>query len=182
MKKTFIIGVFALFLPQVAMQAQDRYEQITTPELTSINKESPRSTFTSYTSEEYAERNNRTDGTLRLLLNGKWKFKYVEDFANRPANFANPKTNTNDWAEINVPGNWERQGFGTPIYINIGYSFCSKGYEPYWDKPNPPYVPKDWNPTGTYRRKFTLSNEWNGKEIFLSADGTRGAAFFYLNG
>ncbi|KAA6343998.1 Beta-galactosidase [termite gut metagenome] len=181
MKKIFIC-ICAFFLPHVAMQAQDRYEQITNPKLTSINKESPRSTFASYMSEKYAERNNRTNGTLRLLLNGKWKFKYVEDFANRPTNFANPEINVGDWAEINVPGNWERQGFGTPVYVNIGYSFCSKGYEPYWDKPNPPYIPKDWNPTGTYYRKFTLSDDWNEKEIFLSADGTRGAAFFYLNG
>lgn len=53
---------------------------------------------------------------------------------------------------------------------------------PYWDKPNPPYVPKEWNPTGTYRRTFTLPADWDNKEIFLSADGVRGAAFYYLNG
>ena len=79
-------------------------------------------------------------------------------------------------------GNWELQGFGTPIYVNHPYEFCSSGYPPYWDKPNPPYVPKEWNPTGTYRREFTLPGDWDDKEIFLSADGVRGAAFYYLNG
>ena len=84
--------------------------------------------------------------------------------------------------DIDVPGNWELQGFGTPVYVNQSYEFCSPGYAPYWDKPNPPYVPKEWNPTGTYRRTFTLPADWDNKEIFLSADGVRGAAFYYLNG
>jgi beta-galactosidase len=38
------------------------------------------------------------------------------------------------------------------------------------------------NPTGTYRRDFVVGNDWDGKEIFLSADGVRGAAFYYMNG
>ena len=75
-------------------------------------------------------------------LNGKWKFNYVENFADRPTDFMNVRTEVNRWPDINVPGNWELQGFGTPIYVNQPYEFCSKGYEPYWDKPNPPYVPK----------------------------------------
>lgn len=179
-KLTFIT---CLVLLPLALQAQeDRYDQLTNPKLTSINKEAPRSTFTSYATEEDAIVNNRTNGASRLSLNGKWKFNYVENFADRHTDFMNVRTEVNRWPDINVPGNWELQGFGTPIYVNQPYEFCSKGYEPYWDKPNPPYVPKDWNPTGTYRRDFVVGNDWDGKEIFLSADGVRGAAFYYMNG
>lgn len=175
--------ITCLVLLPLALQAQeDRYEQLTNPKLTSINKMPPRSTFTSYVSEEDAIINDRTNGTYRLSLNGKWKFNYVENFADRPTDFMNPRTEVNRWPDINVPGNWELQGFGTPIYVNLPYEFCSKGYEPYWDKPNPPFVPKDWNPTGTYRRDFVVGDDWSGKEIFLSADGVRGAAFYYING
>ncbi|KAA6351711.1 Beta-galactosidase [termite gut metagenome] len=181
MKKFFVLT--CVFLSSLVTQAQEaRYEQITNPKLTSINREAPHSTFTSYTNEKDAIKNEKTSGTYRLMLNGKWKFDYVENFADRPVNFAKPNTDVSGWADIIVPGNWERQGFGTPIYTNSNYSFCSRGYPPYWDRPNPPYVPKDWNPTGTYRRDFIVPDSWNGKEIFLSADGTRGAAFFYLNG
>ncbi len=165
-----------------AQEQEKRYEQITNPRLTDINREAPRSTFTSYTSEEDAVVNDRVNGTYRLSLNGTWKFSYVEQFDDRPTDFMNERTDVKHWADIQVPGNWEVQGFGTPIYVNINYEFCSPGYEPYWQKPNPPFVPKEWNPTGTYRREFTLSQEWEGKEIFLSADGVRGAAFYYLNG
>ncbi|WP_294588471.1 glycoside hydrolase family 2 TIM barrel-domain containing protein [uncultured Bacteroides sp.] len=180
MKFTSLLTFLAFPLTLIAQEG--RYEQITNPKLTSINKEAPRSTFTSYTTETDAIINDRTNGTFRLSLNGKWKFSYVENFADRPTDFMNERTNVNHWPDINVPGNWELQGFGTPIYVNTSYEFCSPGYAPYWDKPNPPYVPKDWNPTGTYRREFTLPGDWDNKEIFLSADGVRGAAFYYLNG
>lgn len=180
-KKHLLLTCLAV-LP-LALSAQDkRYEQIINPKLTSINKEAPRSTFTSYTSEADAVINDRVNGTFRLSLNGKWKFNYVENFDDRPTEFMNERTDVGRWPDINVPGNWELQGFGTPIYVNQPYEFCSPGYEPYWDKPEPPFVPKLWNPTGTYRREFTLPNDWSDKEIFLSADGVRGAAFYYLNG
>ena len=60
MKKLTFITCLAL-LP-LALQAQeDRYDQLTNPKLTSINKEAPRSTFTSYDSEENAIINDRTE-------------------------------------------------------------------------------------------------------------------------
>ena len=40
-------------------------------------------------------------------------------------NFMEPDFNTADWKEIKVPGNWELQGFGDPIYVNVGYEFVS---------------------------------------------------------
>ena len=172
----------AAFLPVALAAQEDRYAQITNPKLTSINKEPPRSTFTSYTNEADAVVNDRKNGTFRISLNGKWKFNYVENFADRPTDFMDARTDVSKWPDIDVPGNWELQGFGTPIYVNQPYEFCSPGYAPYWDKPNPPYVPKEWNPTGTYRRTFTLPADWDNKEIFLSADGVHGAAFYYLNG
>lgn len=171
-----------LALTSLGLAAQDRYKQITNPKLTSINKEAPRSSFTSYTNETDAIIDDRQNGTYRLSLNGKWKFNYVEYFTDRPTDYMSERIDVGHWPSIEVPGNWELQGFGTPIYVNLTYEFCSPGYKPYWDKPNPPYVPEDWNPTGTYRREFVIPAEWEGKEIFLSADGVRGAAFFYLNG
>ena len=181
MKNLLMVACFVI-LPLSSTAQGDRYKQITDPNLTSINRETPRSTFTSYTNEKDATANNRKDGTLRLSLNGKWKFNYVDSFSTRPTDFMLPEKDVSDWADIEVPGNWERQGFGIPIYVNTSYEFCSPGYAPYWDKPNPPYVPEEWNPTGTYRRDFNLPANWDGKEIFLSADGTKGAAFYYLNG
>lgn len=181
-KKYFLLTCLAAFPFALTAQENNRYEEITNPKLTSINREPARSTFTSYVTEADAVINDRQNGTFRLSLNGKWKFHYVETFADRPTDFMMDRVDASRWPDINVPGNWELQGFGTPIYVNHPYEFCSSGYPPYWDKPNPPYVPQEWNPTGTYRREFTLPGDWDDKEIFLSADGVRGAAFYYLNG
>ena len=181
-KKYFLLTCLAAFPFALTAQENNRYEEITNPKLTSINREPARSTFTSYVTEADAVINDRQNGTFRLSLNGKWKFHYVETFADRPTDFMMDRVDASRWPDINVPGNWELQGFGTPIYVNQPYEFCSSGYPPYWDKPNPPYVPQEWNPTGTYRREFTLPGDWDDKEIFLSADGVRGAAFYYLNG
>ncbi|WP_321331365.1 glycoside hydrolase family 2 TIM barrel-domain containing protein [uncultured Bacteroides sp.] len=184
MKRQALILTLVSLLGTNAIAQQDTcsYEQLTDPNLTNINKEAPRSTFTSYTNERDAELNNHKDGTFRLSLNGKWKFKYVEKFADRPTNFINMETSANQWADIQVPGNWERQGFGFPVYVNTSWVFISPGYKPHWNKPNPPLVPQEWNPTGTYLREFNIPDNWEGKDIFLSADGTRGASYFYLNG
>lgn len=180
--KNFFVFI-SLCLLSFNTSAKDiRYIQITDPNLTHINREEPRATFTSYTNEKDAVKNDRKTGTDRIMLNGKWKFHYVDSFSLRPTDFMNPETNVTHWSDIQVPGNWELQGFGTPIYVNSAYEFTSPGYPPYWNKPNPPLVPYEFNPTGTYRKEFTIPAGWNGKELFLSADGTKGAAFFYLNG
>lgn len=108
----------AAFLPVALAAQEDRYAQITNPKLTSINKEPPRSTFTSYTNEADAVVNDRKNGTFRISLNGKWKFNYVENFADRPTDFMDIHADVSKWPDINVPGNWELQGFGTPVYVN----------------------------------------------------------------
>ena len=79
MKKLSALSALLMF--SVALQAQqsDRYAEITNPELTCINRETPRCTFTSYTNEQFAINNDRKTGTYRLSLNGTWKFHYVDN-------------------------------------------------------------------------------------------------------
>lgn len=182
MRKTFFF-ILSLFISSGGVFAQnpDRYAEITNPGIVSLNKEPARASFISYKDEDSALAGNPTSGADYLLLNGKWKFNYVEQFNDRPIDFMDPSYDVSRWKDIQVPGNWEMQGFGDPIYTNIPYEFVSAGYSKYLQHPMPPYVPKEWNPTGTYRRDFDLP-DWDGKEIFLSADGVRGAAYFYLNG
>jgi hypothetical protein len=55
--------------------------------------------------------------------------------------------------QIQVPSNWECQGFGTPIYTNIIYPFPV----------TPPYVPKD-NPTGCYTHTFDIAEDWTNNK------------------
>ena len=167
-----------------AQKQENRYSEITNPKLIHINKEPVRASFFSFrNANEAINAPNDKKGSEFLLLNGTWKFHYVENFSQRPmSDFYTLGFDASAWSNIQVPGNWEVQGFGTPIYVNATYEFTSPEHSPYWDKPKPPFVPKEFNPTGTYRKEFELPASWQGKEIILSSDGTKGAAYFYLNG
>lgn len=75
-----------------------------------------------------------------MSLNGRWKFSWVKNPDNRPKDFYKPGYYTGGWADIKVPGNWERQGYGTAIYVNESYEFD----DPLFNfKKNPPLVPYD---------------------------------------
>ncbi len=167
-----------------AQQQQNRYSEITNPKLTSINKLPARSSFFSFTNADEAQKATYSSkGSDYLLLNGTWKFNFTENFSQRPMDdFFREDFNASGWKDINVPGNWEVQGFGYPIYVNATYEFTSPGHKPFWDRPNPPLVPEEFNATGTYRREFVIPQSWMGKEIILSADAAKGAAYYYLNG
>lgn len=182
MKRFFFFPLALALTGNIAAQQSDRYAEITDPNVPEIHQVAPRASFFSFLTEDAALQNNPANGADYLLLNGKWKFHFTENFADRPTDFMKADCDISRWHDIQVPGNWELQGFGTPIYANVGYEFISKGYGKYLQKANPPYVPKEWNPTGTYRRDFTVPESWDGKEIYLSADCVKGAAYFYVNG
>ena len=74
------------------------------------------------------------------------------------------------WSDIEVPSNWELQGFGEPIIRNIQYVFS----------PNPPYVDVE-NPVGTYRKTFTVPSNWQNKEVMLHFGSITGYAQIYVN-
>jgi beta-galactosidase len=64
------------------------------------------------------------DGELSsaaLSLDGTWKFHYVDKPADRPTDFFKPDADISGWKDIQVPGNWEAQGFGKPISTHGTY-------------------------------------------------------------
>ena len=168
----------------LAQKQTDRFAEIIDAKLLHLNREEPRSTFYSFTDLKKAlEPSYSSKGSNVVMLNGIWKFHFTEHFHERPVEgFQHPEYNDSSWSDIHVPGNWEVQGFGVPIYVNTSYEFTSPGHSPYWDNPNPPLVPEAFNPTGTYRKEFILPDNWQQKEIILVADATKGAAYYYLNG
>ncbi|MDE7141545.1 MAG: DUF4981 domain-containing protein, partial [Muribaculaceae bacterium] len=78
------------------------------------------------------------------------------------------------WADIRVPGNWEPQGFGTAIYTNHQYDFCTY-------KPQPPQLPEA-TPAGVYRRTFEVPAEWEGRNVYLHLAGAKSGVYVFVNG
>ena len=92
-----------------------------------------------------------------LSLDGDWKFQWVANLDERPTDFYRTDLDDNDWATMPVPGMWELNGYGDPVYVNIGFPWRDN-----W-KNDPPRVPVQDNHVGTYRRHITLPDGWNWK-------------------
>ena len=107
-----------------------------------------------------------------LSLNGEWKFLYSDVPENIPADFYKINYNDWDWEKIKVPSNWEMEGYGDRLFRNVQAPF----------KANPPFVPREYNPTGAYRRTFTLPSSWKGDQVFLRMEKVASASFVWING
>lgn len=106
-------------------------------------------------------------------LNGTWKFSWMKNPEYRPKEFYLPETDLSSWDNIEVPGNWERQGFGTAIYVNTTYEF---------GEPTPPLVPNEENEVGSYRRNFTLPESWKDRRVVLNFSGVTSFFYVWVNG
>nr|WP_240534766.1 sugar-binding domain-containing protein [Pedobacter aquae] len=106
------------------------------------------------------------------LLNGDWKFHHVNQPGQRPVDFFQANFDDSQWKTIKVPGNWEMNGFGIPIYTNIIYPFPK----------NPPFIDHAFNPVGTYRKDFTIPENWEGKQTYIHFGSISGAMYLYING
>ncbi len=137
-----------------------------------INLEKPHATFTTYQTISDALNDNFSASSSYKLMNGDWKFNHVDQPERRPLNFYQANFDDTQWKTIKVPGNWELNGFGIPIYTNIVYPFPK----------NPPFIDHAFNPVGTYRKEFTVPENWEGKETFIHFGSVSGAMYLYING
>ncbi|WP_405382797.1 glycoside hydrolase family 2 TIM barrel-domain containing protein [Maribacter sp. LLG6340-A2] len=168
---------FSLFLLiSVLVQAQaPKWEnpEWENPEIFQINRLEPTASFYRYADIENALANESWENSpFYQSLNSEWDFKYVASVPERPTTFFNNDFDTSNWDKINVPSNWELQGHGIPIYTNIEYVFPK----------NPPFIPHDQNPVGSYKRTFQISEDWEGQPVILHFGGVSGAMYVYLNG
>ncbi|ASW76498.1 beta-galactosidase [Chryseobacterium piperi] len=115
-------------------------------------------------------------------LNGTWKFYFVDAYKQLPQNIIDSATSTNSWKNIQVPGNWEIQGFGTAIYVNHPYEFVERNPKTMLPKLPPPTMPEE-NPVGVYRRDIEIPEDWlKNRTIFLNIGGAKSGTYVYLNG
>ena len=142
------------------------------PEVFGLNKEPAHCTLLPYPDEKTAAKGTPDASPFYKLLNGNWKFNWVSSPADRPVNFYRPDYDVSGWKEIPVPSNWQLEGYDVPIFTDIKYPFeC-----------NPPFIPHDNNPVGSYRTEFTISKDWRDREVFLHFDGAGSAMYLWING
>ena len=147
------------------------------PEVNATGREPMRSeSFAFKKGENGTGKLDRKNSANYLSLNGNWKFNWVNDATDRPTDFWAKNFNDKGWDTIKVPGMWELNGYGDPIYVNQQYP-----WENYF-KNNPPYVPTQENHVGTYRREIKVPADWKGKEIFAHFGSVTSNIYLWVNG
>ena len=135
-----------------------------------------------------------------ISLDGKWKFFYSDNPAGIPDGFFRTGFNDRRWSYIDVPSNWEMQGFGQALFRNVSTPFKTNRMpgttqnmpmrQTQAGTPPPPAlfsvtvpdVPMDYNPTGAYRTTFNIPSSWKGDRIFIRFEKVASASFVWING
>jgi len=143
------------------------------PLVVELNKESGHATLIPYPNVADAARCVRAESEFHASLNGRWRFHCGLKPSDAPDGFYRDGVDVSAWDEIDVPGNWQLQGYDTPIYVNIR-NLCGDA--------EPPMVREDYNPVGSFRRTFTVPDAWNGRQVFVLFEGVISAFYLWVNG
>ncbi|MEH6309008.1 glycoside hydrolase family 2 TIM barrel-domain containing protein [Olivibacter sp. CPCC 100613] len=165
----------------VRTYAQELPSELLSPEVVALNRMPMRADAFGFESQDKAKAFDKEKSQNFLSLNGTWKFNWVQDPRKRPTDFYHLDFDDSRWDNFKVPANWETNGYGLPIYVNHPYEFT--GRKKMGARLNPPYdIPEDNNPVGSYRRSFTLPEDWDGKQIFIHLGAVKSAFFLWING
>lgn len=147
------------------------------PEVNAINRYPMHTSYFAFESADKAVKGDKTASGNFLNLDGKWKFRWVSDADKVVADgFEKPGYDASSWETINVPGVWELNGYGDPIYVNTGYAW--RGHF----ENNPPLVPEKDNHVGTYRRTIMVPASWKGKDVIAHFGSATSNITVWVNG
>jgi len=169
--RLFLLVLFSgtlLFSQEVEFNASDWED----PSIFEKGQVAPHAFYVPFSSVEAAKENNPFNNDNYQLLNGQWKFKWVETPEQVPERFWEPNYNVSAWDEIKVPSNWQMEGYGHPKFRNIMLSFES----------NPPEIPDYFNPVGLYKHTINIPKQWADKEVILRFEGIKSASYVWVNG
>ncbi len=169
LRRCFLLSV-SLVVWMVSVIAQPGGKPYMDPQVNAINRLDAHAFYIPHQSEVDALK----DGASSRIksLDGTWKFNFAKNPASRPQDFYKDGYDVSKWSDIEVPGSWELQGFDAPIYTDVRYPFPA----------NPPYVPEDYNPVGSYVTTFTVPETWNGMDVILRFGGVESAFHCWVNG
>ena len=173
MRKYVTLGLAALFSLSANAQTFTEWQDAG---VNAVNRAPMHTDYFAYETPELAARGERVSSIYYMSLNGQWKFNWVRHADARPADFWKPGYNDRAWDTMPVPGVWELNGYGDPLYVNVGYPWR----EQYQN--NPPQVPTEENHVGSYRRTVTVPASWKGKDIIAHFGSVTSNIYLWVNG
>lgn len=162
-------------------------------QIAGIHRQTAHAPLGAYENETQARCRDPLASRWNLSLDGVWRFRLFDRPEDVPEGFCEEGLPREGWADILVPGNWELQGHGKPIYTNVPYPFVLDdettpktlpsllGENRWQDCYAPPQAPAE-NPTGCYVRQFHLPAQWEGRRVYAWFGGVEAASYLWVNG
>ncbi|MCP3739554.1 glycoside hydrolase family 2 TIM barrel-domain containing protein [Rossellomorea sp. BNER] len=150
------------------LREMKRWENV---HLTGINKLPAHTDFYRYRDFKDAVTFTKESSDGYLLLDGPWKFLFLEAPEFSPQQFATKEFDISNLDTIEVPSCWQLKGYGKMHYTDVLYPFAI----------NPPFVPQE-NPTGIYFKDLTLKELEEDEKMILKFNGVDSAFDLYVNG
>lgn len=173
MKKQLLLTAVCACSLSVSAQTFKEWQD---PEINEINRAPMHTSFFSYEDIDAANNGVKERSDNFMTLNGVWKFFWVENADQRPTDFFKVDYNDKGWGDLRVPAVWELNGYGDPIYVNVGYAWRNQY------KNNPPYVPVEKNHVGSYRKEIIVPADWKGKDIIAHFGSVTSNMYLWVNG
>lgn len=165
-------GLFAALAFSAAAQSNEWLD----PTVNAVNRAPMHTNYFAYENADMAQKANKELSANFMTLNGTWKFFWVRDAEARPTDFWRVGYNDKGWDNMQVPAVWELNGYGDPIYVNVGYAWREQF------KNNPPQVPTKENHVGSYRREIVVPADWKGKQIMAHFGSVTSNMYLWVNG
>lgn len=173
MKKYVFLGLAGCALLSANAQTFKEWQDESVNE---VNRAPMHARFFAYENAEKAASDIKENSKNFMSMNGSWKFFWVKNADQRPTDFWKVGYNDKGWDDMKVPAVWELNGYGDPIYVNIGYPWRNQY------KNNPPHVPTEKNHVGSYRREFVIPADWSGKDIVAHFGAVSSNMYLWVNG
>ena len=161
------------------------------PTVTSVHREPAHTLAIPVASEGDVTKNDMTASPYYQSLDGTWKFYWVSNPNKVRDTFCAMDYNDVAWTDIDVPSSWQVYGlrhnknWDKPLYCNVAYpfSFDKTTYNVMAERPSWfTYKGDMTNPVGTYRRKFTVPADWQGREVYVRFNGVGHGYYLWVNG
>ena len=173
MKKQLMTGLFTVLALTAGAQT---FQEWRNPEINAVNRAPMHTNYFAFENADAAKKADKKQSTNYMTLNGTWKFNWVKDADSRPTDFWKTGFNDKGWDDLQVPAVWELNGYGDPIYVNVGYAWRNQFQN------NPPEVPTENNHVGSYRREIVVPASWKGKDIIAHFGSVTSNMYLWVNG
>lgn len=172
-KKLFSLLALAIGFQTIALSQKNEWRD---PEVNAVNRAPMHANYFAYESYDAARAGVKEESDNFLSLNGMWKFNWVRNADQRPDDFYRLGYNDSAWDELKVPAVWELNGYGDPIYVNVGYPWKNQF------RTDPPKIPVKNNHVGSYRKEIVIPAEWKDKQIFAHFGSVTSNIYLWVNG